>query len=43
MTGYSRDVIISDGRLDPGVHVLGKPFSLEELAEKVRTRLDAAE
>src|SRR5271165_2585459 len=43
MTGYSRDAIIRHGRLDPGVHVLGKPFSLEELAEKVRERLDASE
>ena len=24
------------GRLEPGVHLLGKPFSLEELAAKVR-------
>jgi hypothetical protein len=43
MTGYSRDAIMRKGRLEPGVHVLGKPFSLEELAEKVRSRLDAAE
>ncbi len=43
MTGYSRDVIMSDGRLNPGVHLLGKPFSLQELAEKVRSRLDAAQ
>ncbi len=43
MTGYSRDAIIRQGRLEPGVHVLGKPFSLEELAEKVRSRLDATE
>ena len=43
MTGYSRDAIMRQGRLEPGVHVLGKPFSLEELAEKVRGRLDATE
>jgi CheY-like chemotaxis protein len=43
MTGYSRDAIMRHGRLDPGVHVIGKPFSLEELAEKVRDRLDASE
>jgi PAS domain S-box-containing protein len=42
MTGYSRDAIMRDGRLDPGVHLLGKPFSLEELAAKVRDRLDGA-
>ncbi len=43
MTGYSRDAIMRNGRLAPGVHVIGKPFSLEELAAKVRKRLDAAE
>ncbi len=43
MTGYSRDAILRDGRLAPGVHVIGKPFSVDELAEKVRERLDAAE
>ena len=43
MTGYSRDAIMRHGRLDPGVHLLGKPFSLEELAAKVRDRLDAAQ
>jgi PAS domain S-box-containing protein len=42
MTGYSRDVIMRQGRLDPGVHLLAKPFSLEDLAAKVRSRLDAA-
>jgi len=43
MTGYSRDAILRNGRLAPGVHVIGKPFSLEELAGKVRSRLDAGE
>jgi PAS domain S-box-containing protein len=41
MTGYSRDALSRDGRLSSGVHVLRKPFSLEELAAKVRSRLDA--
>ncbi len=43
MTGYSRDAIMRHGRLDPGVHLLGKPFSMDELAAKVRDRLDAAQ
>jgi hypothetical protein len=41
MTGYSRDAIVRHGRLDPGVHVIRKPFSFHELAAKVRDRLDA--
>jgi PAS domain S-box-containing protein len=43
MTGYSRDAIIRHGRLEAGVHVIGKPFSFHDLAAKVRERLDAAE
>jgi PAS domain S-box-containing protein len=42
MTGYSRDAIIRDGRVDPRVHVIGKPFSFDDLAAKVRERLDAS-
>jgi PAS domain S-box-containing protein len=41
MTGYSRDAIIRHGRIDPGVHMIGKPFSFDDLAAKVRGRLDA--
>ncbi len=41
MTGYSRDAITWRGRLEPGIHLLAKPFSQEELAAKVRKRLDA--
>jgi PAS domain S-box-containing protein len=41
-TGYTRDAIIHNGVLDPGVHLLGKPFSIEQLASKVREVLDAA-
>ena len=42
MTGYSRDAIIRDGRLDRGLHLIGKPFSFRELGAKVRDRLDAS-
>ena len=43
MTGYSRDAIIRHGRVEPGVHLIGKPFSFHDLAAKVRDRLDASE
>jgi PAS domain S-box-containing protein len=39
-TGYTRNAIVHQGRLDPGVHLLGKPFSYSELAVKVRRVLD---
>jgi signal transduction histidine kinase len=39
-TGYTRDAIVHHGRLDPGIHLIGKPFSFQVLAVKVRARLD---
>jgi CheY-like chemotaxis protein len=39
-TGYTRNAIVHHGRLDPGVEMIGKPFSFEELGAKVRALLD---
>jgi CheY-like chemotaxis protein len=39
-TGYSRNAVIHNGVLDAGVQLVGKPFTLEELATKVREVLD---
>ena len=41
MSGYSRDAIVHQGRLDPGVQLLSKPFSPVVLAKRVRGVLDA--
>ncbi|MDX3935717.1 PAS domain-containing protein [Stenotrophomonas sp.] len=38
-TGYSRNALEIDGVLDPDVHLIGKPFTLEELALRVRAVL----
>jgi CheY-like chemotaxis protein len=40
-TGYSRNAIVHQGRLDPGVQLLSKPFTVEQLAMKIRDVLDA--
>ncbi len=39
-TGYSRNAIVHHGRLDPGVQLISKPFSFEQLGTKVRALLD---
>ncbi|WP_291864819.1 ATP-binding protein [Bradyrhizobium sp.] len=41
-TGYTRNAIVHHGRLDPGVNLLNKPYTLGDLAEKVRYVLDRA-
>ena len=40
-TGYTRNAIVHQGRLDPDVHLLNKPFTQQDLARKVRELLDA--
>ncbi|PJG48288.1 histidine kinase [Sphingobium sp. LB126] len=42
-TGYTRNAIVHNGMLDPGVSFLAKPFTLDQLAVKVRQVLDAVE
>ena len=40
-TGYARNAIIHDGRLDPDVQFLAKPYTQQDLAQKLRAVLDA--
>jgi CheY-like chemotaxis protein len=42
VTGYSRNAIVHQGRLDPGVELMQKPITQEKLAIRVRDLLDAA-
>ena len=39
-TGYARNAIFHHGRPDKGVQLIAKPFSLADLAAKVRGVLD---
>ena len=40
MTGYSRNAIVHQGRLDPGVELIQKPVTQEQLAYRIRKLLD---
>ncbi len=42
MSGYSRDTIVHEGRLDPGVELMQKPLTQDVLEEKIRAILDSA-
>ena len=41
MSGYTADIIAHHGVLDEGVHFIQKPFTMLDLAAKVRETLDA--
>ncbi|MEK6418342.1 MAG: PAS domain S-box protein [Burkholderia gladioli] len=40
-SGYTRNAIVHGGRLDPGVELLSKPYSRQQLAAKLRRVLSA--
>ncbi|WP_428394610.1 CHASE3 domain-containing protein [Lichenicoccus sp.] len=42
MSGYTENSIVHHGRLDDGVHLIGKPFKREQFAAKVAAVLNAA-
>lgn len=41
-TGYTRNAIVHSGRLDANVHLLGKPYTQQSLARKLRELLDGS-
>ncbi|MCX7305854.1 MAG: CHASE3 domain-containing protein [Hyphomicrobiales bacterium] len=39
-TGFTRNAVVHNGVLDPGVQLLSKPFTIDQLAAKLREVLD---
>ena len=37
ITGYAENAVIGSGRLNPGMHVLAKPFAMEQLASRIKS------
>ena len=42
MSGYTADVIAHRGVLDEGINFIQKPFSLKDLAVKIRAVIDSS-
>jgi len=40
-SGYTENAIVHQGRLDPGLHLLAKPYRLQDLARMVRVALSS--
>ena len=40
ITGYAENAAVGNGHLDPGMHVMTKPFAMEALATRIRTLIE---
>ena len=36
ITGYAENAVVGNGHLDPGMHVMTKPFAMEALANRIK-------
>ena len=36
ITGYAENAVLSHGHLDPGMHIVTKPFAMDQLAARIR-------
>ncbi|MGI3776608.1 MAG: PAS domain-containing protein [Janthinobacterium lividum] len=43
ITGYAENAVLSHGHLDPGMHVLTKPFAMEAIASRIKDLIDTPE
>ena len=41
ITGYAENAVLSHGHLDPGMHVLTKPFAMDVLGDRIRALINS--
>jgi DNA-binding response OmpR family regulator len=41
ITGYAENAVVGNGHLEPGMHVLTKPFAMDALAARIRAIVEA--
>ena len=41
ITGYAENAVLSHGHLDPGMHIMTKPFAIDALATRIRELIEA--
>ena len=42
ITGYAENAVVGNGHLDPGMHVMTKPFGMEALGSRIRELIEAS-
>ena len=42
ITGYAENAVVGNGHLEPGMHVMTKPFAMEALASRIKDLIEAA-
>ena len=40
ITGYAENAVVGNGHLDPGMHVMTKPFAMDALAVRIRDLIE---
>jgi hypothetical protein len=40
ITGYAENAALGNGRLEPGMHVLAKPFAMDNLATRIKSIIE---
>jgi len=42
ITGYEENAAVGNGHLEPGMHVLSKPFAMDKLASRINSIITAS-